>query len=383
MNLSQLKGWDSIIGEILIYLLSPIAFLVNKIIQNFIPSKNSICVLKMVGGGSLLIAYPALLAVRKKYKNTRLLLICTKEVKAYAGLMGIFDEIYVVNTNSFSGLIFSAIYVLGKIKQSQYFLNFEMHSKLCTIYALASLSKQRFGLFQSWNKWQRNYINNPIFYTSHTPIYVGYEQLAEKIHAEPLDWVQASKSFQRVNGFSSHHNSDTNNARIAFAPFCSPLYREREFSADEWVSILSKYLPLNCREIIMIGGIGDTVRAKLIEDILRLYFPSLSIINKVGQTTLAQVIAEFKVVDKLITIDSGINHIARLLQIPIISFWGPSDPMLRLKNINSSIDNNLYHKVSCSPCVHLIDRPPCLGDNICMKIHYGAVKRLNPIWEIK
>lgn len=383
MNLPQLKGWDSILGELLIYLLAPFAFLINKIITIFVPSKNSICILKILGGGSLLIAYPALLAIRNKYKDKRLVLICTNEVKAYADLMMIFDEIYIINTKSITNLFFSAFKALSGAFRSQFFLNLEMHSKFCAIYSLSSFSKNRYGLFQSWNKWQKNYINNPIFYNSHTPIYVGYDQLAQKIYAEPCPWSQTVKVFQEVNGFKPIATQDLNHRRVAFAPFCSSLYREREFSGEEWVLILAKHLPANCTEIVILGGGSDVVRSHAIYNALKKNFSSLSIINKVGMTTLGDVINDFKTVDKLITIDSGINHIARLLNIPIVSFWGPSDPKLRLKNIQSSIENNYYEKISCSPCVHLIDQPPCHGDNLCMKIHYQDIVSSCPIWEIQ
>lgn len=383
MNLSQLKGWDNILGEILIYLFAPFAFLANKIIGSFIPSKNSICILKMLGGGSLLIAYPALLGIRNKYKTKCFILICTKEVKVYASLMGIFDEIYIIETQSIFALISSALKALKGALRSHFFLNIEMHSKLCAIYSLSSLSKERFGLFQSWNKWQKNYINNPIFYNSHSPIFVGYDQLAKKINAEPYDWELASKNFQESNGFIPISISDPTFLRVALAPFCSPLYREREFSAQEWVPILAKHLPINCKELVIMGGYSDIARATIVNELIESMFPSISIVNKVGMTTLGEVINEFQTIDKLITIDSGINHIARLLNIPVISFWGPSDPRLRLKNINKSNDNHFYHKISCSPCVHLIDHPPCNGDNICMKIHHQELSSRNPLWEIK
>ena len=383
MNLIQLKRLDRVLGEILIYLFSPAAFLINQYIKSYIRPKNSICVLKILGGGSLLIAYPALLAIRNQYPNKKLFLISTREVKVYADLLGIFDEIYIIDMRSMFNLLLSTFRVLRYVSRSQFFLNLEMHSKLCAFYTLASFSKERFGLFQSWNKWQKNYINNPIFYNSHTPIYVGYEQLAESIGCSQVCWELVMRSFQQVNNFSSCGNATSNFSRVVLAPFCSSLYKEREFSPDEWVKILPHYLPAECKEIIIIGGRADMDKSNQFELILVKNFPQYLIVNKTGKTSLTEVLDEFKIISKLITIDSGINHLARLLGLPIVSFWGPSDPVLRLKNINPLIERHHYHKITCSPCVHLIDIPPCNGNNICMKIHYKNNKNISPIWKIR
>jgi ADP-heptose:LPS heptosyltransferase len=88
---------------------------------------------------------------------------------------------------------------------------------------------------------------------------------------------------------------------------------------------------------------------------------------------LTEVVGILRSVDQLVTIDSGVNHIARLLALEITSFWGPTDPETRLLQMPGLKERVVYNKIFCAPCVHHIDFAPCLGNNICMKQHLGHI----------
>ena len=55
------------------------------------------------------------------------------------------------------------------------------------------------------------------------------------------------------------------------------------------------------------------------------------------------------------------------------SYWGPTDPKTRLNLLENPNEFVFYSKIACSPCVHLIDIPPCNGNNICMKQHIKTI----------
>ena len=53
-----------------------------------------IAVVKFLGGGSLTLAAPALLALKKRYPDAEFLLLTTPAVRANAELLGIYDRIF-------------------------------------------------------------------------------------------------------------------------------------------------------------------------------------------------------------------------------------------------------------------------------------------------
>lgn len=390
MKPNTLKTIDNSLGRIMLVVLRPLAFCIDKFLEwrkhggeetSGVPKKISI--FKILGGGSLLIAYPAILGIRKRYPDARLVLVCATEVKVYAELTDLFDEIVTIRTKSIVQIVRSSLSALVASLGSDIFVNYELHSKLSAVFALLSLSQERYGMYQDWNRWQEGYINHPVFYNSGTPIYVGYEQLARKAGAEPAEWNDACQRFQQCLGFT--RNTDVLNGRpaIGISAFCSALYKERQFSIAEFAAILRRHLSAEMREVVILGGSSDMQHAARLAQVIEQGQPSLSVTNLAGLTTLRDVVELFQSLSVLLAIDSGLNHLARLLSVPTITYWGPSDPHLRLKCISDD-EQVFYNKIACAPCVHLIDVPPCSGNNICMKqfLEPELAEKSNGGWEI-
>ncbi|MDY7577620.1 glycosyltransferase family 9 protein [Herbaspirillum sp. RTI4] len=385
MRPNTLKKIDDTLGRILLVLLRPLVFVIDAIgkKRRITSAPEKISFLKILGGGSLLIAYPAILSIRCRYPQARLVLICAKEVKVYAELTDLFDEILEIQTGSARQVVVSSAKALLGCFGSDIFVNYELHSKLSAIFTLLSFSKERYGLYQDWNRWQERYINHPVFYNSATPIYVGYEQIAKKIGAATINWTDACAHFQT---FLEYQNNAVHEdmARVGVAAYCSDLYKERQFSNAEFSQIIHRHLPSNPVTVVLLGGKNDCSDAAQLKPLIEAFRGDVEVSNLTGQTSLRDVVTQFQSMTFLVSIDSGLNHIARLLQLRTITYWGPSDPGLRLKGLDALRDVVMYKKLSCAPCVHLIDVPPCKGNNLCMKqfLNGDADAQSNEGWEI-
>lgn len=84
-------------------------------------------------------------------------------------------------------------------------------------------------------------------------------------------------------------------------------------------------------------------------------------INRVGKTTLDQLIAELAKCRLLLTNDTGTMHLAAFLGVPVVAIFGSTDPALTAPLGRTQIV--LRHHVECSPCF-LRD---CPIDFRCMK----------------
>jgi heptosyltransferase II len=82
---------------------------------------------------------------------------------------------------------------------------------------------------------------------------------------------------------------------------------------------------------------------------------------RVGQTTLAQLIAELRTCDLLLTNDTGTMHLAAHLGVPVVALFGSTEPALT--GPLGPGHRILRHHVECSPCF-LRD---CPRDFRCMK----------------
>jgi lipopolysaccharide heptosyltransferase II len=84
-------------------------------------------------------------------------------------------------------------------------------------------------------------------------------------------------------------------------------------------------------------------------------------VNRIGQTTLDQLIEELRQCALLLTNDTGTMHLAALLGIPVVAIFGSTNPALTGPMGNNHIV--LRHHVECSPCF----LRECPIDFRCMK----------------
>jgi len=98
-------------------------------------------------------------------------------------------------------------------------------------------------------------------------------------------------------------------------------------------------------------AIGDTISSVLGENC----------VNRIGQTTLDELIAELRDCRALLTNDTGTMHLAALLGVPVVAVFGSTEPALT--GPLGSSHTIVRHHVECSPCF-LRD---CPIDFRCMK----------------
>jgi len=84
-------------------------------------------------------------------------------------------------------------------------------------------------------------------------------------------------------------------------------------------------------------------------------------VNRIGQTTLDQLIDELRQCRLLLTNDTGTMHLAALLGVPVVAIFGSTEPRLTGPLGNRHII--LRHHVECSPCF----LRKCPIDFRCMK----------------
>jgi heptosyltransferase-2 len=85
-------------------------------------------------------------------------------------------------------------------------------------------------------------------------------------------------------------------------------------------------------------AIGDTISTVLGENC----------VNRIGQTTLDDLINELRGCRALLTNDTGTMHLAALLGVPVVAIFGSTEPALTGPIGNGHI--MIRHHVECSPC---------------------------------
>ncbi len=363
MHLKFKQQIDNFIGGSLVaFHLLPVRMLgkILRLNHKLDKSPHHIIVIKMLGLGSLILAGDALLALKKKYPNANFILIGGSALKNTAPLLQLFDTIWTIDDSGFFRMIKSTIVIVYRCLKlrNKWCFDFEVYSRLTTIFALYTFSKNRFGFeFEKVNF--RNYLNtHNTYFNQFIPTEENYNMMAIEAGAkvdERYYLPQKTESSRRtiivINNTCSDLSIQRKLESIQVAELINDLYHQTEFSIALAGAPSDRLANIKAIEL---SGINDAVR----------------VLNWAGQLSFNQYLEQLALhAQAIITIDSAPLHIAARLGIPIVAVWGPTQPQsLAPQWLRQSIKyKEMNLKVHCSPCVHQTKELPCKGDNFCMK----------------
>src|SRR5262249_31046241 len=180
MRLDRKLLLDYYVGGFLHAVLKPCAVLLGKVLRrnHDLKSCSSVTMLKLMGGGSLVIAYPALLALKRAPAIRELRLVTTPAVQPFAEVLRVFDEILVIRDDSVSTLIADAGLAIAKLFCCDVVVDLEPHSRLTTVFSLLTCARNRVGFFTTISFWRRNLATHLLFFNITNPVYQFYDQIA-------------------------------------------------------------------------------------------------------------------------------------------------------------------------------------------------------------
>lgn len=348
---------------------------------------REIAVLKLLGGGSLVIAYPALLALRRLPGLERLTLITTPAIAPFGALLGTFDEIVIVRDDrGLLTLAADSIRAFRKFFRHDALIDLEIHSRLTTVFALLTAARNRIGFFTNISFWRRHLNTHLLFCNVTNGIYDFYDQLAAIFGTSPVDAAECEREFRSRLGECGFEG---NLFRLAIAPACSGLSQERMLRREEWAEVVAQRIA-HCDpatvELHLLGAPADRAELEQMATLLEGRFPGCAAVrNHAGKTRLKESVQILAAMDEVLCIDSALLHFSRLLGRRTVSFWGPTDPRTLLRPNSGGLDEIHYVKIPCSPCVHLSHQPPCKGRNICMRLAVDPAAQVprNQPWVLK
>lgn len=384
MKLSVKRNLDLIVGEPLIfifrYLAKSLGFILRR--DHCGAPKGNISVLKMAGGGSLVIAYPSLLSIKRSSPNHEFNIVCTPSVAPFAKSLGIFDKIIILNDNNPLSFLVSLVrFIRRYIFRYDTIINLEVHSRLTTIISLMTCARNRVGFYRHDFKKFANLNTHSLFFNLTQKIPDIYDAIVGTLKANKVELENSRTTFieyiktYRLNENSPNERKCIGTYDIGVSAVCSDLALERMMPFDIWKLQLDKKIDevLSQNKKVRIFLYGAPSDKNFYDDFSKFVFSkythskNVKVINFAGAKPLGNTINHFQqIVDEFYGVDTSLIHYARLLGLKNNSFWGPTSPDNYLRDFNGLTESRHYLQVPCSPCVHFVRNPPCNGKNICM-----------------
>jgi ADP-heptose:LPS heptosyltransferase len=143
----------------------------------------------------------------------------------------------------------------------------------------------------------------------------------------------------------------------------SDLSWHRMWVDDHWVEVCNGLLQNPNIDLIFPGGKNERAR---VEKFLSKLNAGTRAMNIAGETTLLQLMKVLMKSKLVVSVDSGIMHIAAWMTVPVVGIFGPETPQLYSPRTSNS--RVLWMGLPCSPCLMVAaDKITRCQDNQCMK----------------
>jgi ADP-heptose:LPS heptosyltransferase len=367
VNLRTKQRLDWVIGGVLIAVLRPLVFVLGRLLRrdHGLHVGRRICLFKLLGGGSLVIAFPGLLGLRNRHPDSELSLLCTPAVAPFAETLRVFDRLIVIDDRGVLPLLRSGFRAWRELLGADTVVDLEVYSRLSTVFTLLTCARNRLGFYLESAFWRQGLHTHLIFFNRFSGSYLFYEKLMELLGAKPAS-IEECRRHLLAGLPEPPARADAPTVCIGGA--CSEMGRERMLAPEHWRKVLLEHeREGERRRFVFLGAASDRVDGERILSVLREAAPRHAYENLCGELTLAGSLSVLAGADAFWGIDSGLLHYARLLGVPSLSFWGPTHPDTRLKPVPGLDESVSYRKVPCSPCIHLAEQPPCRGNNVCIR----------------
>jgi ADP-heptose:LPS heptosyltransferase len=326
-------------------------------------ARGAITVVKMVGGGSLIIAFPALLALRRRYPRAVLSLVTTNAIAPFGRSLGIFDRIDAIDDSSPVALALTGLRALARNLGGDTVLDLEVYSRLTSIFSTLTLARNRIGFYVASGFWRRPLLTHLVFFNRAAGVHRGYDALARLLGTEP----EPVESCRRVLRERLRAADGPVPGRVGLGHGCSELAKERALTPAQWAAVLRPALTGRSKvELKILGGPADRGPGDEIARELARTLPEASVENRAGELGLEDSLRLLATCEEFFGIDSALLHYARLLGVRCTSYWGPTAPETLLRPVPGLVETVRYARIPCSPCVHVAEEPPCRGNNLCM-----------------
>jgi len=367
LTLRRKQILDFYLGGFLILVLRPIVALAGRVLRrdHDLRVRGEICVQKLLGGGSLVLAYPALLGLRRRWPEARLSLVCTPAVVPFAETLRIFDRLLVIDDSKPLRFLWSALRTWSRCFRVDTIVDLEVYSRLSTVFAALTCARNRLGFFLAEAFWRRGLHTHLVFFNRFSGVWFFYEKTVELLGAQP-----ASREECRAHVLAGLPPRSGPSARETICVGCntSELAPERMLTARQWRAVFAERAGESSgRRFVLLGAASDRALADPICRELEQVLPQHRYENRCGELTLSESLAELAAATEYWGIDSALLHYARLLGVRCLSYWGPTDPRTRLRPIPGLDEEVVYRKIPCSPCVHVAEQAPCRGNNLCIR----------------
>lgn len=389
MDVNALRLVDRVIGWPLCWILTLVRLSGRLILRTRpLPQPRKVLIIKLSEMGSTVLAYPALVELKKRIAGVELFFLVFKNNAAIVDVLGILPaaNIITVDYGSPFRLLVSGWRAIRRLwsERIDTTIDMDFFSRLTAILAFLVCRGNRIG-FHRYNDeglYRGNLLTHRVIYSPHIHTAVAFLALVRSLFEKADDEPHHRGAIHRSDLIEPKYSPAPDEIRsvrarltaagvleqdrpkiILINPNSSDIFPLRKWPLDLFTQLCRRLLLDMPQYWLVITGVASEHKdAQFICQ--RVQNPRC--IDFTGQTSFRELLALYAMSNLMITNDSGPAHFAALLSLPTIVLFGPETP--RLYSPLGTAHQCLYAEFACSPCVSVYNskKSPC-ADNRCLQ----------------
>lgn len=371
MNLITARILDTLLAPIIWVLFFVKQIKQKKRIKTKSPKK--ILIIRLFGFGNIILISPLIKALKKKFPKSNFFLLTVDRNKGIPELFK-YDKITYIKTKNLFSTVFSIMkFILSNRRKFDLVIDLEPFARSSAILTFMLSPKESWGIMVSSHN--RNLYDKTIEYFPNEHISQFYLRF---IHPNPkkpkLPHVSLTKGTIKVV-----EELGLPKKFVILHPGTSENVPQRRWPPERY-AVVGDWLIENCGFSIVLTG--SKAEKELCDSIIKHAKHKKDFINLAGKITLKYLPAIVKMAKLVICPDTGIAHIAALMETPLIAIYGPNSPKLYGPLMKNNKGVVVYKNLPCSPCMTNLNKKKGGCNNPVCILNITAVEIISKIKQI-
>lgn len=343
-NNKILRKLDTYVGIPLVYTLGLLRK--NRKLDPLLHDKIQprIALIKTAGIGDTILVSGIIRELRDFFPGAHICIICAKSNAALADMITEIDEKFIFNMTK----PLSSFRHLRKFRKFDLLFDFGPWPRINSLISYTLRAVYKIG-FKKEGMYRHYIYDQAVKHSDHIHELDNYRNLMRAALIPPkglLPRLNVGDDLTSKVNIAGLFDADS--LTVLIHPFSagSRAYL-KEWPDDNWVTLARKLIQFGCRVLIS-GGKKDAQRAEQLETEINRY--SDNCLSIAGKYSLREMVTVIGKTDLLISIDTGIMHLAAALKADLIALHGPTSPSRWGPQSSRAI---VLNQKVCEPCLSL------------------------------
>lgn len=361
MRLSTKRALDFWVGRPVLSVLQAAAWMLGRVMRrdHRVAPVRTVLVAKFQGLGSLIIAKPAIAALRRAHPQAHIIFWGTPAMVPLAREFPEFDEVLTLDDRSLVAAGLSVVGALSRLWRARvdWAFDLEAYSRLSSVFLTLTLARNRSG-FALEQLRSRRVHTHLVYFNRYAHIGEAYARLFGQLlppgaAIDANDFGRWRFAMDRLPSLPARY--------FVVNIHAGDLALERRWPRESFRVLIDALLARCPDAAVVLIGHGEREMAYTAP-----LATSPRILDLSGRLSLEDTVRALAHADLVVTNDTAPLHMALSTNVRMVGLFGPTRAETYLTPGRPGVAGAQVH-LYCSPCVHHWEPPPCNGDNQCMK----------------